>query len=501
MQSNNKITALFVSITILLNTLILLYLFSQFSEFRKIDALWSESYSVEFEGAIELAKLEGELGYVGFIHHFKNYVLRNDEIYYHKAINNYNQIKYSLSTLEIILPKNYHKKIDDIKRVVEEYHTKLMRAKSLSNNKIDVNKLDLKVKVDDNKAEYALHALRHQLIPSLKTKQAEVSDRLIRLQNKTMLMSCLVIVFFILGNFYIFKLFRRVESSKHQLSTIFNISPNAIIYTNTKGEIVKANQRSAELFEYSLKELSKLSIEHLVPHEFRKNHAQYRTNFMASEQSRAMEERGVPIRGRKKNGELVDIDVSISSKLVQNEMRTVCIIRDLTKQQLLQNAAHHDHLTQLKNRRAFDETLTKELERATREKQSLTLLMIDLDLFKQLNDSEGHTVGDRALEFVADFLRKYSRAYDHIFRWGGDEFVLLCPNLNADDSINLAEKIRKTFEALEKPWTHKLTFSIGISTSDSEVKLNPQTIVEKADKAVYLSKKRGKNTVTHFSKE
>lgn len=499
MQLNNKVTALFVLITICLNTLVILYLFSQHSEYRKIESVWSESYSVEFNGAIELAKLEGELGYIGFIHNFKNYVLRNDDTYYQKAIYNYKQISASLSSLEKMLPDSYQVNINDIRVVVEEYHSKLLLAKQLVTTQISIDQLDLKVKVDDNKAERALHALRNQLIPDSKIKQQEASSRLSNLQEKTTLMSCLVIVFFILGNLYIFKLFRRIESSKQQLSTIFEISPNAIIYADEDGKIVKANQTSADLFEYTPSELSKLNIENLVPQEFRKKHKNYRVNFMKSEQSRAMEERGLPIRGRKKNGELVDIDVSISSKLVQGKMRTVCIIRDLTTQRQLQNAAHHDHLTQLKNRRAFDETLAKELERAHREQQSLSFLMIDLDFFKQLNDNEGHSTGDNALRYVAEFLRGHSRTYDHIFRWGGDEFVLLCPNLDVADSINHAERLRKTFELLDQPWTQKLTLSIGISTSNAEFKLGTSAIIETADKAVYLSKTNGKNMVTHSS--
>ena len=179
-------------------------------------------------------------------------------------------------------------------------------------------------------------------------------------------------------------------------------------------------------------------------------------------------------------------------------MRVVCLITDKTEHCLLEDVASKDHLTGIYNRRSFDEILAKEIHRNYRENKTLTLLMIDLDNFKSLNDNFGHVAGDEALKMIAAFLQQHTRAYDHLARWGGDEFVMLCPDLSAVDSLNYAERIRADFENQNFPYDYNLSLSIGIASTNNDNPMLDSDLLNCADKAVYVAKESGRNQVRHF---
>lgn len=161
-----------------------------------------------------------------------------------------------------------------------------------------------------------------------------------------------------------------------------------------------------------------------------------------------------------------------------------------------------DPLTGLLNRRYFQERVFEEAERSKRHRQAFTLFMIDIDGFKNFNDSYGHIAGDQALRTVANALREGVRAIDVVARYGGEEFSVILPYTNKGDSIIIAERIRKGVEDTrfwgEKvPPGEKLTISLGIATypDDSD---SIEGIVERADRALYLAKARGKNMVVGY---
>ena len=162
---------------------------------------------------------------------------------------------------------------------------------------------------------------------------------------------------------------------------------------------------------------------------------------------------------------------------------------------LLQQAST-DQLTQLKNRRAFQDRLWKELSRAKRTGGALSLLMIDVDRFKQFNDAFGHPAGDVVLKDVARLLEETARDMDTVARYGGEEFVVLLPDTNDTGGLAAAERMRAA--GANGNWPHRaVTISVGVATCQGEAAADGAGLIARADKALYVSKESGRNRITH----
>ncbi|THK41774.1 GGDEF domain-containing protein [Methylophaga sp. SB9B] len=157
-----------------------------------------------------------------------------------------------------------------------------------------------------------------------------------------------------------------------------------------------------------------------------------------------------------------------------------------------------DALTGLKNRRFFDEALQRELHLAERHQQAISLLICDIDHFKQFNDLHGHEAGDMALRAVASLMLEHFRETDIPCRYGGEEFVVLMPSANVEDALerakSLLEKIASNPIVYQQNDLGRLTISIGISSWDGKDKI-PDLLVQYADKALYRAKQAGRNRV------
>lgn len=168
------------------------------------------------------------------------------------------------------------------------------------------------------------------------------------------------------------------------------------------------------------------------------------------------------------------------------------------KLQDAKDRAFVDDVTQLYNQRYLHLVLEKEIRRAEREKLPFSVLFIDVDRFKSVNDSAGHLVGSKLLGSVADILRQNSRLVDYAFRYGGDEFVLVLVGTDAPEAHSVGERIRKQVEDTsfvidEKPVN--LTISIGIASFPVHAK-RKEDILRMADEAMYQSKNRNRNSVS-----
>lgn len=159
-----------------------------------------------------------------------------------------------------------------------------------------------------------------------------------------------------------------------------------------------------------------------------------------------------------------------------------------------QHDAATDPLTGLSNRGVFDDALLREVSRAQRYGTALTLLMIDLDNLKHINDRAGHSAGDRALQQVARLLRAGVRDSDQVFRYAGDEFAILLVGSDHDAAVEVAERLRSRVENLPRDTSAvQPTLSAGLATlraTDSG-----QTLFERADAALYGAKQAGRNRV------
>lgn len=168
--------------------------------------------------------------------------------------------------------------------------------------------------------------------------------------------------------------------------------------------------------------------------------------------------------------------------------------------QMLRRLSVIDPLTGIANRRYFDEVLDQEWKRARRERQDLSLIMIDIDNFKSYNDHLGHQAGDDCLKKVAHALSScLHRPGDLVARYGGEEFGVVLPNTNFEGAGEIAENMRRSVEGLglEHPGCGPggvVTVSLGFSTVVPSVEIEPQDLVEAADQALYRAKESGRNT-------
>ena len=167
----------------------------------------------------------------------------------------------------------------------------------------------------------------------------------------------------------------------------------------------------------------------------------------------------------------------------------------------VERLASIDGLTGVLNHRAFHERLHYEWEQAQRHGESLTLMMIDLDFFKRINDTHGHQAGDRILKQVAAVLKQLARKVDTVGRYGGEEFAILLPKTTAAQAGKMAERIREVIErgrfGLDAA-VIPVTLSIGIATAPSDA-AGPDQLVSVADKALYGAKTQGRNRVVHYA--
>ena len=154
-----------------------------------------------------------------------------------------------------------------------------------------------------------------------------------------------------------------------------------------------------------------------------------------------------------------------------------------------------DGLTGLFNRRHFDEALRSALSFAGRQGQPMSLILLDVDHFKSYNDSLGHLAGDDVLRTVAEVLRSHSRAHDVVARYGGEEFALVLPATDACGARILAERLRAAIASHH--WPHRpVTASFGLATTTALVP-DALAMIAEADLALYASKARGRDRVTH----
>lgn len=194
-----------------------------------------------------------------------------------------------------------------------------------------------------------------------------------------------------------------------------------------------------------------------------------------------------------RNTKLLDVELQKMESLIS------ALIYPLRNALLYKQAvekAYIDPLTGLNNRAALDKSLEQEMELATRHQHTLTLMMLDLDRFKQINDTYGHIVGDAVLKTFADCIIECMRSSDIIFRYGGEEFSILLRSTNVEGALLLAERMRKKVDEMVFEYNDikiNVTVSIGLAElheGDDRIKF-----IERADALLYKAKENGRNRV------
>ena len=309
-----------------------------------------------------------------------------------------------------------------------------------------------------------------------------------------------------------------LKTTEQRLSAIFNQTHDAIFILDLNGKHLAANQRAADMLGYDLNEIAQLSV-----NETSAEHEKSREIF-----KRLLAGETIPLYERlfrKKDGSPfpVEINVELVRDADGNPLHIQSVVRDISHRKQAEQAlkaaneeltnrlaeiehlqaelreqALRDPLTGLYNRRFLRDTLERELSRSKREQKSLSIIAMDIDHFKQVNDTYGHQAGDTVLITIANLLKRYLRGSDFICRYGGEEFLLVLPGANAGAAYKRADDIRKTCEGIvieHKQQEIQLTISMGLA-SYPEHGQDGEEIIARADMALYNSKNNGRNQVT-----
>lgn len=199
--------------------------------------------------------------------------------------------------------------------------------------------------------------------------------------------------------------------------------------------------------------------------------------------------------------------VSIENVMHNDELETRVATRTAELAQAntrLRELAITDSLTGLYNRRFFFELAGKELSRAHRSQQPLSVMLLDLDNFKQINDQYGHLVGDQALQAVAKRIRDCIREIDILGRYGGEEFVMLMPDTDLASAIQMAERVclgMNSDPIKINEQTISMAASLGVATLEVGQNITIDSLLDQADQALYTAKREGRNQVAFYPKQ
>jgi two-component system, cell cycle response regulator len=187
---------------------------------------------------------------------------------------------------------------------------------------------------------------------------------------------------------------------------------------------------------------------------------------------------------------------------VASGMRIIKLEEQFTQtRRQLEILAMHDSLTSLYNRRAIEEYAEAEFNRLNRKENPLSVIMLDIDHFKNINDQYGHKAGDHALRQVAQVLTEDLRKYDRVGRWGGEEFILILPDISPQQAMAVAERIRAQVASLkiylEENEPFSVQASLGVASNNGQFP-SLSKLIDAADQALYHAKEEGRNRVRSF---
>ncbi|NEV64895.1 ABC transporter substrate-binding protein [Thiorhodococcus minor] len=290
----------------------------------------------------------------------------------------------------------------------------------------------------------------------------------------------------------------------HQILAMVDV---AVLAMHADGVITEANRRAAEMFGYGDEELIGLPLSELVPPEYRQRHIDHVRAFFDGEQSERLMGARPELSAYRKDGSPFPVEISISKLDVGGDWAVVATVRDITDRKASEEAlvwrASHDALTGLANRSLILERLAQALRRSGQRAHGVALLFIDLDGFKLINDTHGHSKGDELLKAIAQRLVEHVRPGDTVARLGGDEFVILCDQVESPASIaSLADRLN---DLLRKPVELDgdrlfAAASIGVATGHGSTH-GAEDLLRNADAAMYEAKERGRDGWRFFSEE
>ncbi len=297
---------------------------------------------------------------------------------------------------------------------------------------------------------------------------------------------------------------KKMEEGLKQAATVFENTTEGVVITDCDGCIVAVNRAFGEITGYSSDEA--IGANPSILNSGRQDAAFY------AEMWRAIRERGCwqgELWNRRKDGSVYPewLSVSVVRDAEGAVTHYVGVFSDITvlkrSQERLDYQAHHDLLTDLPNRLLFEDRLSHALQRAKRESEHVAVLFVDLDRFKNINDTLGHPVGDRVLQEVAKRLASSLRQTDTVARLGGDEFTVILEDVNGEIEAGLvAEKLlddlRRPVKAEGQDFFVSASIGVSLFPRDGD---DVATLVKNADAAMYRAKEQGRNSYEFYAQE
>lgn len=308
--------------------------------------------------------------------------------------------------------------------------------------------------------------------------------------------------------------------SREKLQALITAAQDGVVLIDSEGIISLWNQAAERIFGYSEKEVLGRNLhDFATPHHmwdaYRKWMADYRLTGTESMKGQTME-----IDVMRKGGEEFPIELSLSPVTIGGRWHAVGLVRDITKRRKARNAmkeanrkleelagalsfqACHDSLTGIFNRRAVLDMLGKEYYRVRRDGHSFTMAIFDLDRFKDINDTWGHQTGDDVLGGFVEIMRQHLREYDHLGRYGGEEFLVITPGCSGQQAEDLYNRL--CLMVAETPIATRsgminITVSGGVTEVDGEQSVD--ALLGAADGALYRAKAEGRNRVVFTWKD
>jgi diguanylate cyclase (GGDEF)-like protein/PAS domain S-box-containing protein len=292
------------------------------------------------------------------------------------------------------------------------------------------------------------------------------------------------------------------EEKERFFSKIIELAADSVVALNEKMELFYFNKEAEKTFGYTSEEIQGKHLNMLIPERFHKQHALHVRDFSEGEVvARLMNKRNnLTVQCLRHDGSEFSGEISLLKMEFDEKKVFVAIVRDITRHKELENElrilSEYDSLTGILNRRKIEEVVKQEMDCALRYDRAFSLLLLDIDHFKKVNDNFGHDIGDRALKHLIAVCQDNLCKVDFFGRWGGEEFIVLLPEVGSEGISLVAEKLRKAIEQnpliIDGTREVPLTISIGGTVYDKS-EIPWETLFKQMDNALYQAKNQGRN--------
>lgn len=463
---------------------------------------WERELHNYLERSDQLTNIVKEFGYGGFIDNFRQFIITKNIEHLDKAIFSLDVIE---ERLDIIQQLSDDEEFTDVVALVNNSTTEYQRiALSLKRNMaysatMSYAILQRRITVQDADVIAAIKrllVLNEQQLQNVRLKTEELKKAH---DTKLVYWGMGASLLYVIGVFFLLFFQRSYKRAFSQLRCINDNSPVATLLFDHKRKVLQVNRAFCKIF--GLKNdgyLSKINLEVLLPGVFERamKEFQHSGNNAADEQD---ERKAMTIRVKafELGGDPVPVKLSLSFLELDGRQVVFAIIEDKSKEIALKEKAQTDPLTQVYNRGYAEDLISAEIRRSKRSQHPFSILLVDVDYFKQVNDNLGHSAGDKRLLDIVHLLETSLREIDIIARWGGDEFLVLLPNTSLRDAGTIAKKL--VLLTRERFKNNKVQTTVSIGAAEASHDDTQVNLINKADEALYETKLKGRDGYTLYT--